>query len=217
MNRKLYAWGLMVLLAAGTALTALAEDKKPPADKPATPTKPAAAGPLCPVMNEPIDVSFSIATDDGPVFFCCPDCIKKYKEAPEKFAEKVAAQRKAMADLPKVQVTCPLTGKPIDAKMFTEKDGKKVYFCCPACKPKYEADAAKLAGKLACCYTYQTKCPLCGMDINPTASLELADGRKLYFCAKECAENFAKNPAKYLSNLEKQSVHVKATDVEPKK
>ena len=44
--------------------------------------------PNCPVMDEPIDLSVSLATDDGPVFFCCQGCIEKYQAAPAKYAAR---------------------------------------------------------------------------------------------------------------------------------
>jgi YHS domain-containing protein len=39
-------------------------------------------------------------TDDGPVYFCCKGCAAKYKANPAKYAEKVAAQRKFLAEHP---------------------------------------------------------------------------------------------------------------------
>ncbi|MFH0980378.1 MAG: hypothetical protein V2A79_02425 [Planctomycetota bacterium] len=210
MNRWMTVVAVVVILGVGIGLTA-ARAEKGPAEKPGM-----ESGAKCPVMDEPVDVSVSVATDDGPVFFCCPDCIKKYQEKPDKYAEKVTAQRKAMASLPKVQVACPLTGKPVDSKMFTEKDGKKVFFCCPNCKSKYEAEPAKYAGALAGSYTYQTKCPVTEKEINPLTFVELANGRKIYCCSKECGEKLLKEPAKYLPNLEKQSIHLKPEEVKVK-
>ncbi|NUN98045.1 MAG: HEAT repeat domain-containing protein, partial [Candidatus Omnitrophica bacterium] len=43
--------------------------------------------PTCPVMEgEPIDYTIHVATDEGPVFFCCAGCCKKYSENPAKYA-----------------------------------------------------------------------------------------------------------------------------------
>lgn len=55
--------------------------------------------PNCPVMeNEPIDTKIYIQTNEGRVYFCCKGCIAKYKANPTQYAEKVAAQRRALAD-----------------------------------------------------------------------------------------------------------------------
>ncbi|OQY99843.1 MAG: hypothetical protein B6D36_15875, partial [Planctomycetes bacterium UTPLA1] len=83
--------------------------------------------PKCPVMDEPVDFFVKTMTADGPVYFCCKDCIKKFEANPEKYAKQVVEQRKILAKLPKVQVTCPVSGKPIDDKTFIEKEGKKTY------------------------------------------------------------------------------------------
>ena len=48
--------------------------------------------PMCPVMDEEANLARSIATDDGPVFFCCKGCIPKYEANPAKYAPKLAEQ-----------------------------------------------------------------------------------------------------------------------------
>ena len=47
------------------------------------------------------------------------------------------------------QTTCPImVGNAIDKNVFVEYKGKKVYFCCPACKPDFEKDPEKFIAKL---------------------------------------------------------------------
>lgn len=47
------------------------------------------------------------------------------------------------------QTTCPvMEGKPINKAIFTEYQGKKVYFCCPPCEAKFKADPEKYLAKL---------------------------------------------------------------------
>ncbi len=46
------------------------------------------------------------------------------------------------------QTMCPVMGKPIDKQYFVEYEGKKVYFCCPACDAKFKADPEKYLAKL---------------------------------------------------------------------
>src|SRR5437867_4503341 len=78
--------------------------------------------PRCVVMDDdPISFRVSINTDDGPVYFCCDRCIKKYKASPAKYAENVKKQRAALEKYPHVQVTCPLTHEPISSKNFIEE------------------------------------------------------------------------------------------------
>jgi len=38
---------------------------------------------------------------------------------------------------------CPLTGEAIDRTQFIDHEGKRVYFCCAACKAPFEKDPAK--------------------------------------------------------------------------
>ncbi len=43
--------------------------------------------PNCPVMGETISFDVKADTTDGPVYFCCKMCIKKYGKDPSKYAE----------------------------------------------------------------------------------------------------------------------------------
>ena len=173
------------------------------------------AKPLCPVMGEPIDFSVSVATDDGPVFMCCPGCIKKYKANPSKYASEVAAQRKTLAGRAKVQVKCPVSGKPADPDRYVEVGGKKVSFCCMGCAGKYKKNPGAFKTALANSYTYQTKCPVMDEEIDPLVSTTLASGQTVYFCCKGCDKKFTKNPAKYAEKLASQGFAIKASDLKP--
>lgn len=46
------------------------------------------------------------------------------------------------------QTLCPVMGGVIDKKVFTEYQGKKVYFCCPACIGMFNKDPQKYLHKL---------------------------------------------------------------------
>ena len=158
----------------------------------------------CPVMGEDINFATSFATDDGPIYVCCKGCFKKLKANPEKYATKVAAQREALAKMAKVQVKCPLCSESIDPTSFTEQDGEKVYTCSEKCAGQYKADPAKYKGALAGSYTYQTKCPVSGKAIDPTASTKLATGETVHFCCGGCIKKFTASPGSFVEALEKQ-------------
>lgn len=157
--------------------------------------------PKCPVMGEPLNLAVSVATDEGPVFFCCKDCISTYQSNPAKYAAKVAAQRKALADRPKIQVTCPISKEPVDPNVFIESEGRKVFFCCKGCMNKYKADPTKYASALANSYTFQIQCPVMKEEINPKSFSTAGNGMKIYFCCKGCDRKFFADPAKYAPNL----------------
>lgn len=171
------------------------------------------AGPLCPVMGGPIDFTVSMMTDDGPVFFCCPPCGKKLEADPKKYEAKVQQQRKALAKLPRIQVSCPVTGKPISKKANIEHEGKKVYFFCDKCPEKYKKDPAKYKAKLAASYTYQVRCPISDEEIDPTVLTKLKNGQKVFFCCKACIRKFKADPAKYVPSLQKQGHGIDVEDV----
>ncbi len=61
------------------------------------------------------------------------------KQEPNTTAEKAKAAE---------QTLCPVMGGKINKDIFTEYKGKKVYFCCPGCKPVFEKDPEKYIDKL---------------------------------------------------------------------
>jgi len=73
-------------------------------------------------------------------------CKKKEQQAPSSPAEPKPA---AAAVTEGEQTTCPIMdGNKIDKNVFVEYKGKKVYFCCPVCKGKFEAEPEKYISKL---------------------------------------------------------------------
>ncbi len=175
-------------------------------EKPGKITAPAAVliPPKCPVTGNPANLAVSAPTLEGPVFFCCKDCIAKFRAEPVKFAEAVTAQRAAVSQRPKVQVKCPVSGDPPDPKITLEKDGQKVTFCSDECRKKYAAEPGKYASALANAYTYQTKCPVMKEVINPTSFIKLASGETVYFCCKGCDDKLLDEPAKFAPVLQEQ-------------
>jgi len=163
---------------------------------------------LCPITGEAINLAVSTETDDGPVFFCCQACVKKYAESPDKFGEQVAAQRKVLATRDRVQVKCPVSGNPADPKVFAEQEGRKVHFCGTDCIAKFQADPGKYQRALANAYTYQTKCPVMGEGINPKSFATLATGETIYYCCKGCDRKLQAEPEKYAANLASQGLRI---------
>ncbi len=83
------------------------------------------------------------------------DVTKKAAATAEKAKEKATAAaedaKEAATEAVKSieQTTCPvMDGNPINKNVFVEYKGKKVYFCCPDCKAKFEADPEKYIAKL---------------------------------------------------------------------
>ena len=156
--------------------------------------------PKCPFMGDNIDFSLSIDTDDGPVYLCCHRCMNGF----ELYTKAVAKQRAALARLPKVQVTCPFSGDPINKEAFALVKGKKYYACNKQCAAKIKSNFDEIQPKLAGSYTYQTKCPVSGEEISPSSFITLKDGEKVYFCCKKCIGAFEADPAKFASKLTEQ-------------
>ena len=168
----------------------------------AKPAADSAELPKCAVMqDDTMTLNVRTTTADGPVYFCCPECVDKYAKDPAKYAENVKAQRAALAKRPHVQVADPVDGKPITKSVMLTSGTNKIYFASEDNKKKYEAAPDKYKGGLLNSYSYQTTCPMMGEPIDPTASVELADGTRVYLCCNKCAGKLSGDPAKYSKKL----------------
>lgn len=154
--------------------------------------------PPCPVTGDPIVLSVKTMTDDGPVYFSSEEARDAFRADSSKYAAKAAAQQDALKKAPRVQVSCPVTGNPIDGKTVVLVRDKVVDFCCGRCVPKYDSadnDEAALKAydaKLEASYTYQTNCPVSGDAINPTVYAEIGDDLRVYFCCAGDRDAFMK-------------------------
>lgn len=207
--RKNLAISLVVAaLALGYGLSLTVADDKPKADDAKKPYFPE-----CPVSDKEINFRVHIDTDAGRVYFCCNGCIDKYKQRAARFASSVKVQQKVIGRMPKVQVVCAACDAPPAKDVTADYKGEKLGFCCKDCSAKFTKEPDKYAKKLPDCYTYQTTCPVGNEKIDPSSSITLKDGSKIYFCCGMCIGKFQKNVAKYAPKLEEQGYPVKEEDL----
>ncbi len=172
--------------------------------------EPAEPPPPCPVSGKPANLLVRIVRADGPVYFCCAECISRFEQDPQGYRDLVEMQRQVLSARPRVQVTCPINGDPVLRDRYTDLFGERVYFCtsCDTCKNLYEADPERYAGALAASYTYQTRCPVTGRKVDPRQSVALAQGGPyVYFCSSRCKDIYEAAPARYTDNLMVQGVN----------
>ncbi len=93
---------------------------------------------VCPVMGGKIDSTIYTDIQGQRVYHCCPMCSKKLKADPDTYFKKTA---KAGILFENIQTTCPVSGEPLEEKtVFTDYEGRRVYFCCKKCRGTF-ADA----------------------------------------------------------------------------
>lgn len=85
----------------------------------------------CPVMGGPIDEEAYADYAGKRIYFCCAGCEKSFQEDSEKYMKQMKEQGVVLND-----ALCPVSGKPGNQDLFSEQDGKKMYFCCEDCKTK---------------------------------------------------------------------------------
>ena len=71
----------------------------------------------------------------------CGAAAAETEKAVAQSEQAVAQTEKVVAEVAaKAQTVCAVCGNPMNKEIFSDVDGKRVYFCCAACKAKFDAD-----------------------------------------------------------------------------
>jgi YHS domain-containing protein len=115
------------------------------------------------------------------------------------------------------QTTCPVTGDPINKKLYVDYKGKRIYVCCESCIDPVKKNPEKYIKKLeamgqsvetiagakaghAKALVPQKTCPVMGNPIDKSIFVDYK-GKRVYFCCAGCPETFKQDPEKYLKAL----------------
>lgn len=71
----------------------------------------------------------------------CKETCEKAGEAKKEACEKACEAKKEGAAC--TQTKCPFMDSEINKEIYADYEGKRVYFCCEACKEKFKADPSK--------------------------------------------------------------------------
>jgi YHS domain-containing protein len=88
----------------------------------------------CPISGKPVDAAQTVDVAGVAVAFCCKNCRAKVADATGDAQLALVFENFDKGFT--TQTECPVSGKPINPAQFSEKDGKKTYYCCEKCKPK---------------------------------------------------------------------------------
>ena len=128
-------WSALLLgLLAGIASSATVLASPPPAIEGQAKIKQT----LCPVMGGEIDSSIYTDIQGQRVYHCCGMCSDRLKADPDRYFEKSAAEGVLFQN---IQTTCPISNEDLEGKtVFVDYKGRRIYFCCEGCVPKFEKD-----------------------------------------------------------------------------
>ena len=126
--------------------------------------------------------------------------------------------RKNSSDTTSSLARDPVCGMSINtatAKNVHEHAGESYYFCCGHCLEKFKSNPQEYLNKPATSSLVTlgmpaapklapkadlARDPVCGMNVNPATAKFVSEreGKKHYFCGRDCQEKFEADPARYL-------------------
>ena len=110
--------------------------------------------------------------------------------------------------------TCPVKGDEAvvgEDTEYSDYNNKRYYFCCPGCKPDFDADPEKYLKKLTIpgnAVKMKGKkinfiCPVTGESGTVAKNTKFSDyqGKRYYLCCAGCKPKFEKDPEKYIQSM----------------
>lgn len=95
----------------------------------------------CPVMGGKIDSTVYTDIQGQRVYHCCAGCSGPLKKDPDKYFKQAAADGVLFEN---IQTTCAVSGEELGKdKVYTDFEGRRVYFCCEGCIANFEKTPAK--------------------------------------------------------------------------
>jgi len=98
---------------------------------------------VCPISGKDIDKDVYVDHEGKRIYLCCPDCVEKATADAKKIVARLESEGIKLAKATVKQTLCPVMGGEINKELYSDHDGKRVYFCCAMCKPIFEKDPAK--------------------------------------------------------------------------
>jgi YHS domain-containing protein len=128
------------------------------------------------------------------------DLPKEHRKAEQ--AAAAAAATAAEVEKP----VCPVTGRPIDLNVWTELDGKRIYFADEAARAKFQENPGQYAENVRKQWELmrpprvQVLCPVTGQPVNRQVST-LWNGERIYFASPAAKATWEEHPQRYAEKL----------------
>ncbi|MHC4938425.1 MAG: hypothetical protein ACYTHK_05605 [Planctomycetota bacterium] len=129
-----------------------------------------------------------------------------FRKEPVKYLAKLGlAWDKTIKGLTLENAKCPVTGKKVDRRHHADKNGIRVYGCCPKCVGKLWSDPKKTAKALGCKWIpgvidlRNLVCPVTGDQCYEEAPIWVdLDGIRVRVCCDRCVKRAKEDPARTL-------------------
>jgi YHS domain-containing protein len=104
----------------------------------------------CPVMGDAINKKIFVDVNGERIYVCSEECKITVAKDPEKYKKALADRGESVEVLAslKPQTLCPVMGNAINKKLYVDKNGLRIYMCCPGCKADIEKNFDKYVKKL---------------------------------------------------------------------
>ena len=95
---------------------------------------------MCICGSNHLNHSLFADVDGSRVYFCSDKCKDHFMMSPESNLKAMEKKGMKFEKAPAMQTTCPCGEKHLNHKVYTDVDGKRVYFCGDACKANFMKD-----------------------------------------------------------------------------
>ncbi len=102
----------------------------------------------CPITGKGINKEIYVDHEGKRIYLCCPGCKEKAAADAVKIISRLQGEGIKLAKVTVSQTVCPVMGGDINKELYSDHDGKRIYFCCAMCKPLFEKEPLKFIGQM---------------------------------------------------------------------
>ncbi|MBK9118771.1 MAG: hypothetical protein IPM18_04105 [Phycisphaerales bacterium] len=160
----------------------------------------------CPVSGKPADRKVAMRFRDRWVYCATAADLEKLKADPLEYADGITAQWEA-DPLLRLQVKCPVTGEQPATDIFEGAGEEAIFFATVEARARWVKDRKPFEAKLEECFTFQTRCPVSDLPVDPAAR-RVVDGQVILFRCPHCAGEFDKAGADERDKILRKAVAI---------
>jgi len=105
---------------------------------------------ICPLTGGAINKEAYTDYKGQRIYFCCMGCEPRFWKNPEKSLQKMkeSGEMAETLDPVKIQPKCPVSGEDIDPAMYTDHNGKRIFFFNEKSRKKFNKNPEKFIKKM---------------------------------------------------------------------
>ncbi len=156
----------------------------------------------CPVTGEPVVAEHHTRLRGRRVYCATAAACDAFQRDPYAYQDGLLKQWEVLRPV-RVQLLCPVTGKPVRRDVFLARHWDELYFASDEAREAWRKHPDRYRDGLARAWSFQTTCGTCEALPRADVSVQVASG-PVYFCCPGCRAAFEGDRAAFLKDVTRE-------------